>query len=298
MPRKGEKMELEKKKEVLAFLQRYRQECAEIQAIGSREVIAGTECIIHRAESERQNMPALFVLHGGSWVGGDAVIIDSLCHTIANSAKVLAVNVNYTKLDVKPFPNPFEEVCRILQYFSEHSQEYGVDPEKFVLCGHSAGAHIVAGAAVMAKDRGIKLARQILVYPFVDWTGSVDNPLPEWGIAGIDYQEIVRMFFSEIDLDDVYVSPLVANADRLCGMAPADIIICGNDILRPHGVAYYDKMRKIGVESTLKEYPAALHGFLEVNRPDFVGESPAKGEEQAEYARDCERYIADILKKM
>jgi len=46
----------------------------------------------------------------------------------------------------------------------------------------------------------------------------------------------------------------------------------------------------------VKEYPQALHGFLEVNRPEYDPSDPRITPEQAEYCRDCERYIVNELK--
>lgn len=291
-------MNLKKKEEVLTFLRKYRKECATIPSIGQRDTIAGVSCILHRPSVQTVHLPMLIVLHGGSWVGVDAVVIDSLCETLADRVPAMVVNMNYTKVDEKPFPNSMEEVCSLLSYFKNHSEEFGINSDKIAICGQSAGAHIVAGACLMAKDKGLSVARQILVYPFVDWSGIVDNPMVEYGIAGMDYDDVLDLFFPGQDLSSAYLSPLAADEKQLKGIAAADIIVCGQDKLREHGVAYYTKLKSLGIESTLKEYEQAIHGFLEVNRPDFIWENPGKNEEQAKYAKECENYIIDILKNL
>lgn len=286
---------IQKKRE---YFKAFRAECAKKQAVGSRKRIAGVDVIVHEPEIKRENMPVIFMMHGGAWVGCDAVMIDSLLKTLADTAGVYAVNVNYTKLDEKPYPNPLEEILAVAEHFRENCGEYGVSPDKFVLAGCSAGAHLAACAAILAKDRGIKIARQILVYPYLDWTGETENSLQKRGIAGIDYADIVKMFFGDKDLKDKYISPLAADDRELTGVAPADIIACGTDALRPHAVSYYEKLLGIGVPATIREYEKAIHGFIEVNRPDFWEKNGAQSEEQAGYARDLERYMAKILENM
>ena len=283
---------------VLEALGRFREACANQPSIGRRQTIAGTECIVHRPHGEHGALPAVFVLHGGAWIGGDAVQIDSLCALFARETPAVVFNVNYTKVDQRPFPCQAEEVCALLDHVARHASRYGVSPRGLALCGHSAGAHISASAAILCRDRGIPLSRQILIYPFVDWSGLVPNPLEDYGIEGIPCQEFLARFFPQMALEDPVMSPLRLDRERASGLAAADIIICGDDDIRSHGAAYYERLTALGVKATLKEYPQARHGFLEVNRPDCAGEYEAKSPLQALYARDCEAYILGILRHL
>ena len=58
-----------------------------------------------------------------------------------------------------------EEVCDAVAYFAAHAEEYDIAAEKMSVGGHSAGGQIAAGAALMLRDRGTRLACQMLVYP-------------------------------------------------------------------------------------------------------------------------------------
>lgn len=279
-------------------LQEYRDSCKNKTSFGKHTAINGVDCFLHNTESVQKCRPLFLFLHGGSWVGGDAVELDSLCKTISEKTDCLAVNINYTKLDVKPFPTPMEEVLKVIAYFNENDISFHIDPNKTVICGCSAGGHLAAGTAILAKQRNIKIARQILVYPFVDWTGKANNPVTQYGIMGVPLKKWEKLFFKNMKKDDPCLSPLAAENTELAGIAPADIIVCGNDDLREHGIIYCEKLKDAGIETTLKEYENALHGFLEVNRPDFSCDNPAKDEEQASYTRDCEEYIINIINNL
>lgn len=279
------------------MLSKQREEYRKIPPLGKRISIDGVDCILHLPEETKTKLPLFIELHGGAWVGGDAVFVDSLCQKISREAPCIAVNLNYKKLDVHPFPYPMQEVCTVISHFIKNSGLYGADPERIIICGQSAGAHIAAGAAVLAKEKGLPIARQILVYPFLDWTGKLPNPMKNQ-IDSATLAEIHNLFFGDLDPSAPYLSPAAAQESDLSGVAPADIIVCGKDLLKPHGEAYFQKLRQAGQSATLKEYESALHGFLEVNRPDFISPNEAKGEHQAALARDCEKYIIDIVRKV
>lgn len=285
----------------IAFIEQlrsYRRECREVRPYGTREILAGTECILHRPSEEKKGKSVFVFLHGGSWIGGDVVETDSLCKTITDLTGALSVNINYTKLDEKPFPNPVREILDVIGHIAAHSDEYGINPNAIVLSGCSAGGHLAAASAVKAVERGIKIARQILIYPFLDWTGMAFNPLVNDGIEAITYNEVIELFFAGASPAQAYLSPLAAEDDMLSGIAPADIIVCGPDSLKEHGILYYEKLNRAGIGATLKEYPTALHGFLETNRPDYrwKDENPSISPAQDADARDCERYIAEIVR--
>lgn len=55
-------------------------------------------------------LPVVFHIHGGGFVGGDADVLDTQSHRIANEWNVVVVAINYTKADVKPISYGSEEI--------------------------------------------------------------------------------------------------------------------------------------------------------------------------------------------
>ena len=101
---------------------------------------------------------------------GDAVLMDSFCQKMADELGAFAVNVNYTKADMQPLPYAQEEVADVIRYFAAHAGEYGIDPERIVVGGHSAGAHLACCAGVLLAQEDFRLAGEMLVYPVADLT--------------------------------------------------------------------------------------------------------------------------------
>ena len=252
-----------------------------------RDGMDGVETILYKPANYEGKLPVFFNMHGGAWIGGDAVLMESFCQLLADEIPAFVVNVNYKKMDVHPFPYALTEVVDAVKYFADHAGEYGIDTAKIAVGGHSAGAQIAAGAAMKLKEDGVKLAAQLLVYPCTDM-----RPADENGLMAM----IQNMLFPEGNCEHRWASPVLAAEEELAGLAPAIFIECGLDELKPMGIAYAKRLIDAAVPVKVKEYPKALHGFLEVNRPEYDPNDPRITPEQAEYCRDCEKYIINELK--
>jgi len=251
---------------------------------------APVDAILYRPKQSVDGpLPVLFNLHGGAWVGGDAVLMDSFCSLLASEIPAFIVNVNYIKADIQPIPYQIHELCDTVLWFASHADDFGIDKARFAIGGHSAGAQISAGSAVRLKELGFALACQMLVYPFVDFTVEGDGEMK--GLLTLLKTVLIR----GIDSGHRWLSPLQASHDELAGVAPAIIIISGQDELKPMGVAYAKRLIDCAVPVNFKEYPEALHGFLEVNRPEYEGD-PRRSPEQLAMTQDCERYLIRELR--
>jgi arylformamidase len=93
-----------------------------------------------------QNASAILMVHGGAWAIGDKahgkVVANKLAHWLPQG--VALISVNYRML---PGASPTEQaldVARALAAAQKRATGWGLNPQAFVLMGHSAGAHIVA----------------------------------------------------------------------------------------------------------------------------------------------------------
>jgi acetyl esterase/lipase len=87
--------------------------------------------------------PVLLFFHGGSWQFGDKSQYRALGQAFASKGVVTAV-ANYTLFPPHGFPRFIEDGAQAFKYVHARAREFGGDPERIFLCGHSAGAHIVA----------------------------------------------------------------------------------------------------------------------------------------------------------
>ena len=250
------------------------------------------KCFLYSPEGVEKTYPVLFVIHGGAWVGCDASELDSFCLDMAEKCKAFIVNINYTKLDIHPFPYPQKEIVDTIRYFHDHSEEYHLDVSRFAVMGFSAGGHLAAASTLMLHEEGLDIAAQILCYPFLDFVkfnGLLDDKT---------MTIMKEIFFPEgVSVQDPHISPVMAKRDQLGGIASAVFVCCGPDPLTEHSKKYNELLKEAGVHTEFRLYEKALHGFLEVNHKEYPDQE-AKNPEQEQYAKEAEDYIAEELKKI
>ncbi len=258
-----------------------------------REGVEPVDVILYRpAESPAGPTPMLLNMHGGGFIGGDAVLMDSFCRMLADALGMLVVNVNYKKAPEYAFPYAIQEVTDTAEYFVAHAGAYGVDPARIAVGGHSAGASLAAGAALKARDDGrISLACQLLVYPCTDLLRQVESSPEE----AESYRLFQQLYCQHDEQGHLWASPLLAEDAEIQGVCPAIFVTCGLDSLREQGEAYAQKLIRCGVPVTVRRYPEALHGFVEVNRPEYPAEDERRSPEQAAMCQDAEAFIRRAL---
>lgn len=259
----------------------------------SREGEGGIEAYLYFPDGQRGNaLPLLVNVHGGAWIMGDALVLDTQSQIIADSLGAVVVNVNYKKADEKPFPYAQYEICDTVKHFVSNSKEYGIDTSKIILMGYSAGAHLCACASHMLRDSDIKILAQVLCYPFTDFTcgGGTQTEIKNT-LDSIEFMD--EVLFAQIGKDNPLASP--AQSGSFSGMPKTVITTCGNDVLKVQGDEYARVLQESGNDVTLMHYENALHGFMEVNYPETKKDG-AKSAEQEKLCKRCLFDIIDILK--
>lgn len=252
---------------------------------------------LYRPSGVGENLPVIFNVHGGAWVGGDALLLDTQSQEMADCLGAMVVNINYVKADVKPFPYAQYEIRDTICYFADHAKEYNIDTQRFAVIGYSAGGHLSACAAQLLQQDGFRLSCQVLCYPFLDFTfrGETNNEMKDT-LAGLE--GLNQVFFPNLEATNPLVSPGLIPEQRLKKLPPAIIVTCGQDALKTHADRYATRLREAGVPVHLLDYPDSVHGFLECNFPETADGNEAKSPTQKTLCDQCEQDIAQILRQI
>ena len=96
--------------------------------------------------------PVLFFVHGGGWARGDKantrVVEPKIAHWVDQGYVV--ISTNYRMLPT-PVAQQVDDVAAAVAFAQSQAGLWGGDPKRFVLMGHSAGAHLVALVAAGAR---------------------------------------------------------------------------------------------------------------------------------------------------
>ncbi len=98
-----------------------------------------------------QGAPVVIFIHGGFWRSGDRSTFEPIVGLYGNVGTALADNDVVTVIpsyrlfpEVKSVDDMLDDVARSIAWTRDHIAVHGGDPDKIVLAGHSAGAHLVA----------------------------------------------------------------------------------------------------------------------------------------------------------
>jgi acetyl esterase/lipase len=99
----------------------------------------------------KKDYPVVVLVHGGAWMIGDKSCcgLYSAVGRFLASQGVGAVLPNYRLSPWVKHPEHVRDVARAFAWTHRHIAEYGGDPDKLFIAGHSAGGHL---AALLATD--------------------------------------------------------------------------------------------------------------------------------------------------
>jgi acetyl esterase len=236
-----------------------------------------------------QPAAALLYLHGGGFTVGSVATHDALCRKFAHDAGCAVVSVDYRLAPEHKFPVAVNDAFDALQWLVREAATLGIDPARLAVGGDSAGGTLATVCAVLARDAGIDLRLQLLIYPGTSaWQKSASHArLAEGYLLSAD---TVQWFFEqylrdERDRDDWRFAPLDAagGVPDMKGVAPAWIAAADHDPLFDEDVAYASRLQHDGVPVTLRRYEGMIHEFFKMG--GFVPEVAQAHEEAARALR-------------
>ena len=226
-------------------------------------------------------IPTVAFFHGGGFVLCDLDSHDGICRALCNATPAVIVAVDYRRAPEDRYPAAVNDCYAVTAWAAEHFAELGGDPDWLTVVGDSAGGNLAAAVALMARDRGLALARQVLVYPMLDWNGDTASHREIGSDFYLKHDEVMYYwgeYLGEgVKGDEAYASPSFAT--DLTGVAPALIATAEFDPLRDEGEAYADALSAAGVPAIKHRYDGMFHSFF-----SFMGVVPAATELRDEIA--------------
>lgn len=119
-----------------------------------------------RKAPKDQRRPLFVLIHGGGWKSGQREDYRPHALSVARAGYVVA-SLSYRLADTAKFPAAVRDVKAALQFLADHSDTYGLDPQKMVVMGGSAGGHL-AMLAGYANDPEFEPASEPALKPVRD----------------------------------------------------------------------------------------------------------------------------------
>jgi acetyl esterase/lipase len=239
-----------------------------VQLEPSRRVIYKTTpqkpLLLHVFEPEgfakTDKRAAFITIHGGGWRGGVPRRMYPFADYFAKLGMV-GISVEYRLATQKPTPGgltPFDcvhDVKAAIRHLKTNAAEFGIDPDKIIVSGASAGGHLAVATALFdavndpADDTQISTmpAAMVLLFPVIDTSAEIG-----YGNA------LLGDRWKEID----------PNSHVRAGLPPTLTFHGTGDTVTPFAGAekFHDSMKAAGNESELIVHEGGKHGYLMFER--------------------------------
>lgn len=205
--------------------------------------------------------PTVLFIHGGAWKAGSKDHGEGLGRRLARSGYV-AVSINYRLVPKGLFPRNVKDCICALAFVRAHADEYRVDPDRIVVAGYSAGAHL-AGLVGVASDHP-ELA------PDPECTAADGKPVkpPAAVIAGSGPQDMHEFHEYTESIEDVLGGPpsgiphvydLASPTFHVKPGAPPYLIVTDLSANTGGNSKMRDKLASVGTDVRLLKIAGSLH---------------------------------------
>ncbi|MFN6561158.1 MAG: alpha/beta hydrolase [Nostoc sp. ChiSLP01] len=202
--------------------------------------------------------PAVIVIYAGAWQRGNPSANPEFNQYIAHQGYTVFA-IDYRHAPKYQFPSQLDDVRTALNFIRKHAAEYEADPERIVLLGRSAGAHLAMLAAYQPDAPPIRAV--VSYYGPVNLTeGYKTPPSPD----PINIRAVLRAFLggSLEELPNQY--QIASPINYLTHPLPPTLLIYGS---RDHlvearfGRQMYERLHASGNTAVFLEIPWAEHAF-------------------------------------
>ncbi|MDE1190730.1 MAG: alpha/beta hydrolase [Arachidicoccus sp.] len=212
----------------------------------------------------KKSKSAVVYVHGGGRIAGSIDLYKPLIENYVHLSGVSFLAAGYRLAPEVKGTAQAEDAFAGLLWLKEHSEELGIDPDRIAIMGDSGGGGIAAGAAILARDQNIALARQILIYPMLDSRNI--NPderllpfvLVDYNLNYTDWKATLGGKADNASISPVAVPAYLTDFENL---APAYLEVGFLDIFRDETLTYAHKLSKAGVPVEFHLHPGTPHAF-------------------------------------
>ncbi|NYF11147.1 acetyl esterase/lipase [Leifsonia sp. AK011] len=221
---------------------------------------------LFRPEGETGPLPTVIWIHGGAWISGNSQNVDPYLQMITSHGYT-TVSLNYTVAPEAAYPVAITQLNEALAYLVANADDLGIDPDRIVIAGDSAGANLTSQLAVITTNPeyaslvGInpalapeQLKGVILNCGIYDVSGIPNAP----GIGGWGFRIALWSYLGEKDWSNTPGGQEMSTLDYVTADFPTTWISGGNGdpLTDAQSKPLADKLGSLGVDVETLFYPA------------------------------------------
>lgn len=215
-------------------------------------------------KKDDKNMPCLVFFHGGGFLLKASGAHYKIAKEYAEKFPCKVVYVDYRLAPKHPFPIPVEDCFATYQWVLDNADMLGIDKNRIIIGGDSAGGNLAIAVTLMARDRQVQLPKaSLFIYPVTDRRMTTESmkkytDTPVWD-AKLNQMMWKAYLKGQVSEHIEYASPMEASSFE--NFPSTYMEVAQYDCLRDEGIMLYERLLEAGVRAELHEVKNACHGF-------------------------------------
>ncbi len=208
--------------------------------------------------------PVLVYYHGGGHMAGSVSVYDPICRKLADASGHIVVSAEYRLAPENPYPagtiDAYAVASKVFEVLRQRDLKF---KNTLAIAGDSAGGALAATVSWKSQfDSNLKIEKQILIYPSLDYTmchKSIDENGENYFLTRERIAWYFNNYFQHAE-DRKAVSPLYGHFSS--NLPKTLVISAGFDPLRDEAFAYIEKLKQAGVANEHLHFEDMVHAFL------------------------------------
>ncbi|WP_440874912.1 alpha/beta hydrolase [Thalassotalea sp. PLHSN55] len=211
--------------------------------------------------STTEKLPVLVHFHGGGHMCGNVNLYDPISRKLARQCKCIVICVEYRLAPEHPYPAGLNDCEQVLIHYKKLLTGLNFSEQVYII-GDSAGGAICTSLAMRSlHNPAIKIDKQLLIYPSVDYTMRLPS-VEENGTGFLLEKPRIQWYFDNYfrgGQSRIEASPLYNIHNKI---PPTMIITAGCDPLRDEGRAYYQALQNAGIVVEHHHFEGMIHAYM------------------------------------
>lgn len=229
---------------------------------------------LYRKNGQRPRS-AIVYAHGGGMIASCVAHYESMVAGYVDASDVTFLSVEYRLAPEVQGDAPARDLLAAVRWLIAQAERLDIDPNRIGIMGDSGGGGVAAGAAILARDASIGLARQILIYPMLDDRNVVPDPqlaaFAGW-TQDFNFTAWTALLGDARGGEQVPPSAAPARLKRFEDLPPTYLEVGDLDIFRNETIDFARGLAGAGVPLELHVHPGCPHGFDRISAEIAVGQ--------------------------